>query len=91
MKSQEKQETIERITTKVKKRGVPINVRTGGNVEAAEWVGKLLEELLEIDEPLGTVELHDYTACPKCGGGIGQSAYWCKHCGAYLRYKPERN
>ena len=87
MKSQEKQETIERIVTKVKKRGVPINMRTGGNDEAAEWVQKLLEELLEEDEPLGVVELNGYSACPICHGVVGTTGYYCRFCGAYLRYK----
>ena len=90
MKTKEKAESIKRITEKIKKRGMPINIQTGSNSDVAEWVGKLLEELLEVDEPLGVVDKSDYTACPECGSAIGTSAYYCKKCGSYLRYKPER-
>ena len=90
MRTKEKAETITRIKDKIRKRGMPINIQTGSNKDAAEWFGKLLEELLLEDEPLGVVDKDDYTACPECGSAVGISAYWCKKCGAYLRYKPER-
>jgi len=89
MKSQEKKETIDMIKTKILKRGMPINVRTGGNTEVAEWIGKLLDELLKVDEPIGTIELDKYTACPNCNGAVGISAYYCKKCGSYLKYSAE--
>ena len=91
MKAQEKQKVIELIATKAKKRGLPLNVRTGGNDDLAEWLKDLMEELMPVDEPMGIVEMKDYTACPECGGAIGQSAYYCKHCGAYLRQKLGRS
>lgn len=85
MKESEKVKVIDLIVNKVTKRGIPINVRTGGNIEAAEWVKELLMELLPIDEPLGVVQGYDYDHCPVCNSVIGQSAYFCKHCGAYVR------
>ena len=85
MKPSEKTEIIKLVTTKARKRGIPINVRTGGNDDLAEWLNDLLEELLPIDEPLGTIQGADYNHCPKCNGIIGQSAYYCKSCGAYIR------
>lgn len=85
MRAKEKAETVKMIVETVKKRGMPINVQTGSNSDVAEWVGKLLEELLEVDEPKGTIELNGYTACPNCNGIVGQSAYYCKHCGTYIR------
>ena len=85
MREKEKTETITRITTKVKKRGIPINVRTGGNEDAAEWVGKLLEELLENDEPSGTIEVDGRDRCPACRKMVGISGFYCKWCGSQLR------
>ena len=89
MRASEKKETIARIVNKVKKRGIPINVRTGGNEDLAEWEEKLLEELLEEDEPLGTVQMHDFYACPKCHGIVGDSGYYCRFCGSLIRWHPE--
>lgn len=85
MKAQEKNEVIALIIDKAKKRGIPINVRTGGNDELAEWLEALLEELLPVDEPIGVIRGTDYDRCPRCGGVAGQSAYYCKKCGAWLR------
>lgn len=69
----------------VKKKGMPINVRTGDDVNAACWVLNLLDKFVEIDEPLGTVAGTDYNMCPKCQGIIGVYAHYCKRCGAYIR------
>lgn len=85
MKAQEKNEVIALIIDKAKKRGIPINVRTGGNDELAEWLEALLEELLPVDEPIGVIQGTDYDHCPICNAVVGQSAYYCKHCGAWLR------
>jgi len=85
MKEIEKNKVTDLIVNKVAKRGIPINVRTGGNIEAAEWVKGLLMELLPIDEPLGVIQGTDYDRCPRCNGVAGQSAYYCKKCGAWLR------
>lgn len=85
MKAKEKNKVIDLITNKAKKRGLPINVRTGNNEELAEWLKGLLEELLPVDEPLGVKMGMEYDFCPACGGTIGQSAYYCKTCGAMIR------
>ena len=89
MRASDKAKMIAKITNKVQKRGIPINMRTGGNAEAAEWVGNLLEELLEVDEPIGTNQSYGYDTCVKCGAIVGQSAYWCKRCGSYIRRNKE--
>ena len=88
MKASEKAAAIRLLTEKARKRGIPINVRTGGNEDLAEWLGKFLEELLEVDEPIGFIQGDEYDHCPACGHIVGQSAYFCKYCGSYLRYKP---
>lgn len=89
MKQTEKDKLIEAVRKKVQKNGIPINVRTGGNTEAAEWAVKVLEKCIEIDEPLGVIQGYDYDHCPKCNSTIGQSAYYCKRCGSYLRYSKD--
>lgn len=73
----------------VKKKGMPINVRTGDDVNAACWVTNLLDKFIKIDEPLGTIAGKDYNMCPKCEGIIGINAYYCKKCGAYIRERRE--
>ena len=85
MKQTEKDNLIAEITRRVTKSGIPINVRMGGNEEAAEWVAGLLNKAIEIDEPIGVKQGIDYDYCPNCGGIIGNSAYYCKTCGSYLR------
>ena len=69
----------------VNRKGIPINVRVGGNLEAADWVMELMEKHFQIDEPLGVVSGTDYDYCPKCNGVIGQRACFCKLCGTYVR------
>lgn len=85
MKQTEKDNLISEITRKVTKRGIPMNVRIGGNEDAAEWTKKLLQELLPVDEPQGVVKGADYDHCPACGKVVGSSGFYCKYCGAYLR------
>lgn len=85
MKQTEKDKLISEITRKVTKSGIPMNVRIGGNKEAAEWVAGLLTKAIEIDEPIGVKPGVEYDFCPRCGGTIGNSAYYCKNCGAYIR------
>lgn len=87
MRAKEKAGTVKMIVETVKKRGMPINIQTGSNSDVAEWLGKLLEEKLEVDEPIGTIQDDEYERCPECNGIIGQSAYYCKRCGAYIREK----
>ena len=91
MKNMEKREVVDLVKTKILKRGIPINVQTGSNSEVAEWVGKLLEELLPVDEPLGVVIMHDYNACPKCNSVVGTYSSYCKRCGSYLNFNPKYN
>lgn len=89
MKAKEKAEVVKLITDKVRKRGIPINVRTGGNDDAAEWTGQLLKELLPVDEPQGILQGTDYDRCPACKRVVGSSAYYCKYCGTYLKEVPD--
>ena len=69
----------------IERKGMPIDVRTGANLDAACWVLNLIDKFAEIDTPLGTKAGPDFNMCPKCGGIIGISAYYCKRCGAYIR------
>lgn len=69
----------------VREKGMPVNVRTGADTNAACWVLTLIDMFAEIDTPLGTKAGPDFNMCPKCGGIIGISAYYCKRCGAYIR------
>lgn len=85
MRVEEKNKLLESVRKKVLKFGIPMNVRQGGNEEAADWVDKIVSGSIMIDEPLGVIPGSDYERCPKCNHTIGQSAYFCKHCGAYLR------
>ena len=85
MKAKEKAEVIKLITEKIRKRGMPINILTGSNEDLAGWMEKLLKELLPIEEPTGVQQGIDYDYCPACGAVVGNSAYYCKICGTYLR------
>ena len=69
----------------IQQKGMPIDVRTGANMDAACWVSNLLDKFIQTDTPLGTKAGPDFNMCPKCGGIIGISAYYCKRCGAYIR------
>ena len=62
----------------VNRKGIPINVRVGGNLEAADWVMELMEKHFQIDEPMGVITGTDYDHCPRCNAVVGQSAYYCK-------------
>ena len=85
MRSKEAEELMDEVWHTLCKKGVPINVRTGQNMDAADWFKELLSKHINIDEPRGVIPGSDYERCPKCNHTIGQSAYFCKHCGAYLR------
>jgi len=76
-----KGDIIYQITTK----GIPIDIRNGSNEKIAEWVGKVFDNNVQIDKPLGTVQGTDFDHCPRCNGIIGQSAFYCKRCGARIR------
>ena len=85
MKQTEATELMDNVYAHICKKGIPINVSNGGNLEAADWLREVLKKCIEIDEPLGTVKAYDYEHCPECNSVIGQSAYYCKICGAYIR------
>lgn len=87
MRQEEAARLNDEIYAEVCKKGVPIDVRTGQNVDAAEWIRKLLTKHIEIDTPIGVVMGDTYDLCPRCGGIIGQSANYCKKCGAYVKEK----
>ena len=85
MKTQEAEELKDEIWHTICKKGIPINVRTGGNMDAADWVKGVLQEHIKIDEPIGVVQGADYDHCPTCNAVVGQSAFYCKKCGSWLR------
>lgn len=89
MKKHEAEDLKAEIWHAVNKNGVPINVRTGINADGADWVMGLLEKHIKIDEPLGIIAGADYDYCPNCNGVIGQRAFFCKLCGAYVRSLPD--
>ena len=85
MKREEAEKLKDEIWHAVNRKGISINVRVGGNLEAADWVMELMEKHFQIDEPMGVITGTDYDHCPKCNAVVGQSAYYCKKCGCYLR------
>ena len=85
MKQKEAEALKDEIWHAVCRKGIPINVRTGANIEAADWVMDLMNKYFKIDEPLGIIQGVDYDHCPTCNAVVGQSAYYCKKCGCYLR------
>lgn len=85
MRAQEAEELLDEVWHAICKKGLPINVRTGQNMDAADWVKEVLEKHIRIDEPLGVTQGQDYDHCPRCNGIVGQSAYYCKLCGAKIR------
>lgn len=85
MRAEEAEKLKDEIWHAANRKGIPINVRVGANLEAADWIMGVLEKHIQVDEPLGVVEGNDYDRCPVCSGIIGQSAYFCKKCGAYVR------
>lgn len=89
MKRAESIELLDEFWHKCMKRGLPMNVRQGQTIDFADYVLGILQDCVEIDEPTGVVKHNDYDACPKCGGSIGTTGYYCRHCGNLIRYKPE--
>ncbi len=85
MRQKEAEELKNEIWHTICEKGIPINVRTGQNMDAADWVKEVLEEHIKIDEPIGVVQGADYDHCPACNAVVGQSAFHCKRCGAWLR------
>ena len=87
MKVQEAAALLEDIEKHFEKNGLPVNIRNESNEEITRHICKIVERHIHIDEPLGVTQGQDYDHCPKCWGIIGQSAYYCKSCGAYIRRK----
>ena len=85
MRAQEAEELMDEVWHAICKKGLPINVRTGQNMDAADWAKGVLEKQISIDEPIGTEPGPIYDFCPRCHGVIGESAYYCKLCGAKIR------
>lgn len=85
MKESEAERLKSNIAAQILKKGMPINIRKGSEEELADWFGKILDKNIEIDEPLGVVQGNDYEHCPRCNGIVGQSAFYCKKCGSWLR------
>lgn len=85
MRDKEAKKLKDDIYNAVCKKGMPINIRNGLNADVADYVRRLLEKHIQIDEPLGTIKGADYEHCPECNSVIGQSAFFCKICGAYIR------
>lgn len=84
MRAKEKQETIARIVKRIQKKGVPIDARNSDE-RMALYLERILNEELREDEPLGIIQGTDFDHCPRCNGIIGQSAFYCKRCGAMIR------
>ena len=84
MKALERSKLISDVRAAVMKRGMPINVRNGGDAEVADWVAGVVLGCSKEDEPLGTVR-SDYEYCPVCARVVGSGARYCKWCGAFLR------
>ena len=85
MRAQEAEELMDEVWHAICKKGLPINVRTGQNMDAADWAKEILKKQISIDEPIGAMQGTDYDHCPRCNAVVGQSAYYCKRCGAWLR------
>lgn len=71
------------------KTGIPVNVCMDTKAEQKEWLANKLLEVIDLvienQEPLGTIRGPEYEHCPACSYIIGNSAFYCKHCGAYVR------
>lgn len=85
MRKNEADELLDSIWHELCRKGMPINIRKGTDMDIADYVKAIVEEHITIDKPLGTVMGYDYDACPNCGGMIGTTAKFCKRCGAYIR------
>lgn len=90
MRKEESKALTDMIWHAINKKGIPINVRTGQNADAADWFRDLLARYIDIDEPIGIISGGEYDSCPRCMGIIGSSAYYCKKCGAWLREEIKR-
>lgn len=85
MKPTEARQLLDDLQEHFIKKGLPINIRKGTDEEITNHILKIVEMHIHEDEPLGTTQGVDFDHCPKCWGIIGQSAYYCKTCGAWIR------
>ena len=84
MRQEEAEQLIKDVWHQVTEKGMPINARVG-NIDAAEWIKGVLTDNIHIDKPIGVNQGTDFDHCPRCNGIIGQSAFYCKRCGAMIR------
>lgn len=88
MTKRDKKELMQAYRDRIKL-GIPIDICTAAKAEQKEWlVSKILEAVdktMEEQEPLGVIRTGNYDTCPSCGGTVGNSAYFCKKCGEYIR------
>ena len=85
MKAIEAKELLDDLEGWFLKNGLPINARNGSNEAITQHILKIVKAYIHEDEPLGVIRGTDYDRCPSCNGVAGQSAYYCKLCGAKLR------
>ena len=85
MRAEEAQELRDDLEDWFRKNGLPINIRKGSNEEIAEHILKIAKAYIHIDQPIGVNQGTDFDHCPRCNGIIGQSAFYCKRCGAMIR------
>lgn len=85
MKEAEYKKLVDGIYDTIGEKGIPIDVRHGDDGKMATYIVKLIRQHIDIDEPLGVSQGIDYDHCPRCGSIVGQSAFYCKHCGCWLR------
>ena len=87
MRQEEAAKLNDEIYAEVCEKGVPIDIRTGSHVAAADWIRKLLTKHIKIDTPIGVIDDIEYDFCPNCRHVVGAAALYCKHCGSMIREK----
>ena len=89
MRKKEREKLLDDVWGKISKKGMPINVRKGTNIEIADYIREIVSKVTEEDEPAGTEEKMSggtlYQICPKCKRTVGVSGFYCKWCGEMLR------
>lgn len=89
MRKTEREEVLDEVWHKLMRRGMPINVRNGQNMDIADYIRDIVAEVTQEDEPIGTENLESggkyYLSCPGCKKVVGTSGYYCKWCGKMLR------
>ncbi len=85
MRKPEAEKLMDDVWHDICRKGMPINVRTGQNMDAADWAKGVLEEHIKIDDVQGTILDGETERCPTCKRTVGTSGAYCKWCGTYLR------